>query len=135
MDKTQIINRFNEHFLEFITDIELAFPDDSDIGAVKKVVNRGLLLMPKMAIKAFKDYFIDEYSNEIDKGDLDFFINNDYKTKNVLFQKDSSKIIFDKIECLREPVSRLDPSEKAKIVKYLQNLKGLSDVYDSMKNN
>ena len=83
----------------------------------------------------FKDYFIDEYSNEIDKGDLDFFINNDYKTKNVLFQKDSSKIIFDKIECLREPVSRLDPSEKAKIVKYLQNLKGLSDVYDSMKNN
>ena len=134
MDKTQIISKFNEHFLEFVEDIEQVFPNDTEITSAKKAINRGLILMPKMMIKAYKDYFVDDYGEEIDKGDLDFFINNDYKAKNNLFQKDSVKIIFDKIDAFRGPISKMSPSEKEKIIKYLQNLKMICVVYENLKN-
>ena len=134
MDKTQIVSKFNDHFLEFVADIEQAFPNDTELTTAKKAITRGLILLPKMMIKAFKDYFVDDYGDQIDNGDLDFFIQNDYKAKNNIFQKDSTKIIFDKIDAFRDPVSKMSPSEKEKIIKYLQNLKMICELYENLKN-
>jgi hypothetical protein len=80
----------------------------------------------------FNDYFVALYSPEIEKGDLDFFIKNDYRAKHGYKPTDDVWVI-DKIDVLREPVSNMSPEEKANVVQYLQNLKKLSDLYNNVR--
>ena len=132
MDKNQIVATFNKHFMEFIVDIERVFPEDTDIITLRKSLNKSLIIMPKILIRMFNDYFVALYSPEIEKGDLDFFINNDYRAKHGYKPTDDVWVI-DKIDVLREPVRNMSPEEKANVVQYLQNLKKLSDLYNNVR--
>jgi len=132
MDKNQIVATFNKHFMEFIVDIERVFPEDTDIITLRKSLNKSLMIMPKILIRMFNDYFVALYSPEIEKGDLDFFIKNDYRAKHGYKPTDDVWVI-DKIDVLREPVSNMSPEEKANVVQYLQNLKKLSDLYNNVR--
>ena len=48
MNKNQIIDTFNKHFMEFIIDIERVFPTDIDIMSTRKSLSKSLILMPKV---------------------------------------------------------------------------------------
>ena len=52
MDKSQILKGFNEHFTEFVEDIERVFPDDNDIATVKAAFVQMRKANPKLIIKA-----------------------------------------------------------------------------------
>ena len=82
MSKNQVIETFNKHILEFIMDIERVFPNDTDITASRKSLSRTIIMIPKSVIRAFNEHFCMVYSNEIDSGNLDFFIDNDYNSKH-----------------------------------------------------
>ena len=82
MSKHQIIETFNKHIMEFIMDVERVFPQDTDITALRKSLSRTILMMPKSVIRAFNEHFCIVYGNEIDEGNLDFFIDNDYNAKH-----------------------------------------------------
>ena len=43
--------------------------------------------------------------------------------------------VLNKIDCLREPIRTMIPADKAKVVQYMQNLKKLSLLYVSLKQN
>ena len=75
MNKNQVIEAFNNHFMEFIKDVERVFPHDTDIISTRKSLSKTLVVMPKILIRIFNDSFVTLYSNEIDRGDLEFFIN------------------------------------------------------------
>lgn len=132
MNKNQIIDTFNKHFIEFIIDIERVFPDDVDIMSTRKTIGKSLILMPKVLIRMFNEHFVEFYSNEIDNGDLDFFIENDYRKKHGYKETDEVWVI-DKINVLREPVRKMSEADKAKVVQYLKNLKKLSDMYNNLR--
>ena len=132
MNKNQVIETFNKHFMEFIMDIERVFPDDTDIMSMRKSLNKTLILMPKVLIRMFNDSFVQLYSNEIDNGDLTFFIENDYRTKHGYGPNDDVMVL-DKIDILREPVRNMNESEKTNVIQYLKNLKKLSDLYNNMR--
>lgn len=132
MNKNQVIDTFNKHFIEFIIDIERVFPDDVDIMTTRKTISKSLVLMPKVLIRMFNDHFVEFYSNEIERGDLDFFIENDYRTKHGYKESDVVWVI-NKIDVLREPVRKMEPNDKAKVVQYLKNLKKLSDLYNNLR--
>jgi hypothetical protein len=132
MNKNQIIETFNKHFMEFIIDIERVFPNDTDIMSMRKSLSKSLLIMPKSLIRMFNDYFVAMYSNQIEEGNLDFFIENDYRTKHGYKPTDDVWIL-DKIDILREPVRSMNESEKANVIQYLKNLKKLSDLYNSIR--
>jgi hypothetical protein len=132
MNKNQIIDTFNKHFMEFINDIERVFPNDTDIMSMRKSLSKSLILMPKVLIRMFNDSFVQIYSNEIDSGDLTFFIENDYRSKHGY--KDTDEVwVLDKIDILREPVRSMTPEEKLNVVQYLRNLKKLSDLYNNVR--
>jgi hypothetical protein len=132
MNKNQIIDTFNKHFMEFINDIERVFPNDTDIMSMRKSLSKSLILMPKVLIRMFNDSFVQIYSNEIDNGDLTFFIENDYRSKHGY--KDTDEVwVLDKIDILREPVRSMTPEEKLNVVQYLKNLKKLSDLYNNVR--
>jgi hypothetical protein len=132
MSKNQIIETFNKHMMEFIVDIERVFPGDKEITASRKSLSRTIMLMPKAVIRAFNENIGTVYSDEIEEGNLDFFIDNDYKSKhgNVI---GNDNMIIDKINELRDPVRNMSPENKANVIQYLKNLKKLSDIYITLK--
>jgi hypothetical protein len=132
MNKTQIIDTFNKHFMDFIIDIERVFPNDTDIMSMRKSLNKSLIFSPKAFIRMFNDYFVALYGNEIENGDLNFFIQNDYRTKHGYKETDDVWII-NKIDILREPVSTMSDDDKGKVIQYLKNLKKLSDLYNNLR--
>jgi hypothetical protein len=129
MDKTQILSAFNDHFMQFVQDIQLVFPDNSDIATVSLALGKLRKANPRLLIMSFKEHVVSGYRMEIEKGDINFFINNDYQKDLNNIGVSSSNQILEKIDCLRGPVRDMNKGEQEKVIKYMQNLLKLSDMY------
>jgi hypothetical protein len=119
-----ILSAFNDHFVDFLTDIQRAFPDDVDILAAKNSLLQIRKMNPKMIVKIWKTFIVDKYKSEIEAGSIEFFINKDYSSDLVV--ADNSDKIMASINRLREPVKNMTPEDQAKTMKYMQNLSKLS---------
>ena len=119
-----ILSAFNDHFFDFLTDIQRAFPDDVDILTAKNSLLQIRKLNPKMIVKIWKTFIVDKYKSEIEAGSMDFFINKDYSSD--VSVADNSDKIMASINRLREPVKNMTPEDQAKTMKYMQNLSKLS---------
>jgi hypothetical protein len=132
MNKSQIVTAFNAHFLEFVDDILRVFPNNAEIKQVRKTISKGLILLPKILIKLFKEHVVEIYRTQIESGDITFFVDNDYKNDVIrLGYSDQAQSILETIDCLRAPVREMEPSNQANVIKYMQNLTKLSDMYKS----
>lgn len=129
MDKTQILSAFNDHFMQFVQDIQLVFPENSDIATVSLALGKLRKANPRLLIMSFKEHVVSGYRKEIEEGDINFFINNDYQNDLNNIGVGSSNQILEKIDCLREPVRDMNTNDQAKVIKYMQNLLKLSDMY------
>lgn len=130
MDKSQILSAFNDHFTEFVEDVQLVFPDNVDIATLHSAISKVRKANPKLIIKAFNEHVIASYSDEIERGDINFFIDNDYKKDIMnLGMGGSSNAILDKIDCLRQPVRDMGEEDQQKVMKYIQNLAKLCKMY------
>ena len=119
-----ILTAFNDHFIEFVSDIQSVFPNDPDILATKTALTAIRKANPKMIVKIWSTFVIGKYKSEIDAGNIDFFINKDYST-DVSSASNSDKIM-ESINRLREPIRQMTPENQAKTMKYIQNLTKLS---------
>jgi len=128
MDKSQILKGFNDHFVEFVEDVERVFPDDNDISTVKESFIQMRKANPRLVIKAFNEYFLNKYRSEIESGNIDFFIKKDYNTD--LSVVGDSDYILKKIDVLRNPVKNMNEEDQNKVIKYIQNLSKLCDIYN-----
>ena len=127
MDKSQILKAFNDHFEEFVNDIHLVFPNNDDIATVKTTITQLRKANPRMIMMVFKEHVIAKYKNEIIDGKINFFIDKDYSRD--IESTGNSKLILEKIDCLREPVRNMSEEDQKKVIKYLQNLSKLCDLY------
>ena len=128
MEQTHILKTFNDHFIEFIEDIIRVFPDNEDLVTIKNSFISFRKANPKLVIEVFRKYVVDKYANELDSNNIDFFINKNYE--NDLKYNTSSTIIIEKIDKLRDPVRNMTQDNQMKVLKYLQNLKKLSLLYN-----
>ena len=123
---SNILAAFNDHFLEFLNDVQSVFPEDADILTAKNALIAIRKANPKMIVKIWKGFIADKYRTQILAGDIDFFVNKDY-ANDVSANKNSDKIM-DSINRLREPVRNMGPENQAKAMKYIQNLTKLADM-------
>jgi len=130
MNSSQILKTFNDHFIEFVSDVQSVFPENVDLLTAKNAFLAIRKANPRIIVKIFKAQVADPYQKEIDVGNLSFFIVKDYA--NDLVEADNSKQIMDAIDGLRNPVKQMDAENQAKVMKYLQNLKKLAIIYESM---
>jgi len=130
-DKLNYLKIFNDHFIEFIDDIIHIFPNDVELLTTKNAFVLMRQTNPKLVINIFNTYVVNDYKNEIQNGDIDYFLNKDY-TEDLKVMQHSSKIL-DKIDRLRTPIKMMKPDDKEKIIKYLQNLQKLSELYLSLQ--
>jgi len=128
MDSRQILSAFNDHFMEFVDDIQRVFPENDDISTVKTSLISFRKTNPKLVLLAFKEYVIKQYRKEILVGDINFFIDKDYKQD--LGSVGGAKLILEKIDCLRKPIREMKKEDQTKVIEYMKNLVKLSDMYN-----
>lgn len=127
---SNLLSAFNDHFVEFISDIQRVFPDDVDILTAKNALLTIRKTNPKIIVKIWNTCVVCEYKKEIEAGDIGFFINKDY-TKD-LVQSPSSDKITESIDRLRNPVKQMSVEDQSKVMKYIQNLTKLATLYENV---
>lgn len=126
---SNILTAFNDHFVEFVTDIQNVFPEDHDILVAKNSLLAIRKANPKMIVKIWNTYIVGKYKAEIEKGDISFFINKDY-SQDLVYANNPDKII-ESIDRLRMPIKSMNPVDQSKTMKYIQNLTKLASIYES----
>lgn len=121
---TNLVTVFNNHFEEFLNDIQNVFPDDIDILAAKNGITAIKKANPKLLVKIWTLHVVNPYKAEIESGDINFFIEKDYT--NDISNADKSSKIMESIDRLRGPVKQMGQENRAKVMKYIQNLAKLS---------
>jgi hypothetical protein len=122
-----LLSAFNNHLVEFMEDVENIFPEDRDIKKAKTAIEMMKKANPRMLILIWKANIAVPYNNYIENGDIEFFLEKDYKQD---FQgTDSEKKILDAIDRFRQPIKNMSESNKEKAMKYIQNLTKLSMMY------
>ncbi len=123
---SNILTAFNEHFLEFLNDVQSVFPEDVDILTAKNALTAIRKANPKMIVKIWRAFIAEKYRDQILAGDIAFFIDKDYGS-DVSSAQNSDKIM-ESINRLREPIRNMGPDNQAKVMKYIQNLTKLSEL-------
>jgi hypothetical protein len=126
---SNILTAFNDHFVEFVSDVHSVFPQDTDVLAAKNALLAIRKANPKLIIKIWNVYIVGKYKNEIESGNLDFFMNKDYS--NDVANADNSSKIVESIDRLRAPIKSMSKDNQEKTMKYIQNLTKLASIYES----
>jgi hypothetical protein len=124
-----ILTAFNDHFLEFVNDVQAVFPEDADILSAKNSLITIRKANPKMIVKIWNTFIVGKYKAEIEAGDLDFFMNKDYSADLSVSQNNDK--IMESINRLRDPIRNMGPDNQAKVLKYIQNLTKLAELCDT----
>lgn len=119
-----LLTVFNEHFTEFINDIQSVFPQDPDILTAKNALSAIRKANPKLLVRIWNKYIVTPYQQQIADGDIEFFLNKDYS--NDLSRNDNSEKIMESIDRLRGPVKQMSKENQEKTMKYIQNLSKLA---------
>jgi hypothetical protein len=130
-NKSTILKSFNKLFFDFLDDVLTIYPENKEIKYAKsqfEFINRG---NPTIIVKFWKKYVYDPYQAQIDAGNIQFFIEKDYRTdfENSHGEADSYKKILDMIENVKSIVRDMDDTNRAHATEYIVNLSKLSVVY------
>jgi len=130
MSSTNILSAFNDHFMEFISDVQKVFPEDVDLLTAKNSLTMVRKANPKMIIKIWKQHIVDKYSEQIEAGDISFFMDKDYSTD--LSKTEFAGKIMEGIDRMRGPIKEMSKENQDKTMKYIQNLTKLSILYNNI---
>lgn len=121
---SNFVSVFNNHFSEFVDDIQSVFPDDVDILTAKNSLLTIRKANPKLLVKIWVNYVYTPYKEQIDLGNIDFFLSKDYSSD--LSKNENAEKIMESINRLRKPIKEMSAENQAKTMKYIQNLSKLA---------
>ena len=125
MDKNNILIAFNNHFFEFIDDVLRVFPNDYELKTAKSILLKLRKSNPKLILNIFIEYVLNNFKKEIMDGNIDYFIDKNYKEEF----KYIDNVVIEKFNTLKEPIRKMNDEDKSKVIKYMQNLIKLSEIY------
>ena len=123
---SSILKAFCNHLIEFLDDVIRVFPENLDIRTGKTFIESIKRVNPRRLIVLWKECVMDLYEEQINDGDLDFFINKNYNSDLGENGTDKGKQIIEDLRFLVKGAS-LESQEKA--MKYIQNLTKLCKLY------
>jgi len=125
ISKSVIIKGFNQHFEEFIEDIQSVFPDDDEVKTMKNLLFIIKKTNPRLILETWNSYISVPYKEPIEKSDISFFINKDYADLNIVITDNISNFI----ERLRGYVRNMTEENQQKSMQYVKNLCNLTKLY------
>ena len=128
-DTTIILKTFNKQMTEFIEDINKLFPGEKDIIVLCTFMKTIMYGKPRMIINSWYTHVTEKYYDQIDNGEIQYFLNKDYSED--LENSDNSSEILEAIDKLRLTLKRAfdEDLNREKTIKYVQNLSKLSNLY------
>ena len=124
MSQSGLVKAFNDHFSEFVDDVQRVFPDDVDIMTAKNSILLARKTNPRILVRIWKHFIVSKYQDVIEAGNLDFFIHKDYSQD--LTQMEYADKIMEAIDRLRIPIKNMNPADQQISMKYIQNLTKIS---------
>ena len=121
---TNLVTVFNDHFAEFVSDIQSIFPTDPDILTAKNALLTIRKANPKLLVRIWFKYVYNPYKEHIDAGDIHFFLTKDYSLD--LAKNENADKIMESIDRLRNPIKEMTAENQSKSMKYIQNLSKLA---------
>ena len=131
MDSHALLRAFNDHFEEFMDDVLRVFPDDAECNRASAALRAMRRANPGLIIRVFGDRVCEPYRSEISAGELAFFVDKDYR--NDVQAASFASPALSKIEALRAPIRAMGEADKKAVIKYMQNLLRLVDMYQESK--
>ena len=128
-DKAIVMKAFLNQFTDFVEDIQSVFPDNSDIDSAKTSLFLVKKLNPRILMNAWTTYIVEPYNDQIEKGDIGFFLEKDY-THDLEYMGNS---VMQKVDTLRGPVRDMGADNQAKSMKYIQNLTKLARLHGEVQ--
>lgn len=125
--KKQISQLFLTKLFEFIDDVLLVFPDNTDLKRAKLALKGFKNLNHSLIVKSWNNYVYLPYKDIIDREDIEYFIDKDYNSE--LNGVEGSDEISRVIDELRKPIKDMSDENKHKCMKYITILCLLSDSY------
>jgi len=129
MNKSNVLSAFNNHLIELFDDINSIIPHSKDLKAAQTSLVTIKRANPRIIIGVWKKYVNDKYKDDILSGNINFFLDKDYKSD--LQDIEESNTILEKIDFLRKPIKELGEENQKKTLGYIQNLTKLCEVYYS----
>ena len=130
--KSLYLNSFIDQVFQFLDDILVLVPNDTDVLAAQTYLSALKRGNPKLIITSWYQCVTVKYRDEVEKGNFDFALNKNYNDDIATFYKNDSenqKYFSAIVEKVRNIASDLSEDNKKKVVKYFQNLSNLSMLY------
>ena len=127
MQNPNFTSIFNALFFKLVDTVIDYFPKDATLAAASRSLNAIRKINPKLIFRVWDYYVITPYKDEIESGNVDFFINKDYREDlSDYAQLHDYKTISDAIDRFREPIKNMDKEGQATIMSYIQSLSKLA---------
>ena len=126
-DRSTILKTFNSQFFDFMDDLLVVFPDNSEILTARKYFDTIKKANPTAILKAWFTYVYSPYKQVIDEGNISFFFEKDYQSDLSIIA--NSGEIMQIIDRIRSPLRVMSDENKSHTAKYVQILSKLSSVY------
>ena len=124
-----VIKLFNNQFLEFLSDVSTVFPKDSNIKTARFFTENLIKVNPSLLIKLWFRDVTTPYKNEVEAGNLNFFLGKNYNSD--VKDKENPESIMQVIEIIKKMISELNDNEKKKVISYVQNFTKISSIYNN----
>jgi len=128
-DKSIIMKAFLNQFTDFVEDIHGVFPDNADIDSAKTALFLIKKTNPRILMNAWATYIVEPYNDQIEKGDIGFFLDKDY-TRDLEYMGNA---VMQKVDTLRGPIRDMGVDNQNKSMKYIQNLTKLAKLHGEVQ--
>lgn len=129
MSKSDFLSAFNNQLTELIEELIKVIPDNSELKAAHASITNLRKMNPKIIIPIWKTYVLDNYEIQIENGDIQYFLEKDYR-EDVKNEGNATEIL-DKIKLVKDNIKNLDELNRSKTLLYIQNLTKLCKLYFS----
>jgi hypothetical protein len=128
MNNSLILSTFVKQIDEYLDDIAKTYSVDSRFSRARLYLDGVKKTNPRMIITTWKTMVTDKYAEQIEAGDIEYFLNKDFKDE---VPGSYTSTVDGVIQELRATVRRMSDENKAVSLKYIQNLCRLSNLYVS----
>jgi len=125
MNNSLVLSTFLSQLDECLADIAKVYATDNRFIKCNMYFGTLKQTNPKMIITTWKTMVTDKYDEQIQKGNISYFLEKDYKEE----LSNYNTTIDGAIKELRVAISEMSDSNKEKSVQYIQNLCKLSKLY------
>ena len=126
-----IVKNFNKVLMDFVNEIIVVFPNDKQIKLGKIALIGIKKINPSLLIRYWYDCIFVPYHEEIEKGNIDYFIEKDYSEDVKVFNDPG--YFMKAIDKFRQPIREMDDENKNKALRYVQALDQMSNMYKQSK--